>query len=98
MVSALHIANILGRARLASELGVGDSAVSNAVSRGRFPASWFFVVNRLALSANIPCPPELFGMRAAEGEPPKGHSSSPELCGSGRQSCPAKTPGEFPHA
>jgi hypothetical protein len=56
-------ADSIGRKALAEGVGVGATAVSNAVVRGRFPSSWFFVAKRLADCAGVTCPPELFGMK-----------------------------------
>ena len=58
--SAGTIADALGRRRMAAALGVRTTAVSNAVVRGLFPASWFLAVDALARAEGIACPRELF--------------------------------------
>lgn len=63
MDKALKLANAIGRKKLAGALGVGPTAVSNAVVRGWFPATWFMVVSDLADQVGADCPPELFKMR-----------------------------------
>ena len=64
MTTASQLADALGRKTIADALDVGLTAVSNAVVRGWFPSSWFLVMESLAKEAGIPCPPELFKMRA----------------------------------
>lgn len=54
------ICNVLGRAKLATALGVRLSAVSNAVVDGRFPAKWYRVVHEMCGEARIDCPVGLF--------------------------------------
>lgn len=50
----------LDRAMLRDELQVGDTAISNAVSRNVFPAKWFDVVEKMCASKEIECPRSLF--------------------------------------
>lgn len=54
------IAERIGRRKLAAELGVRTTAVSNAVVAGAFPARWFAVIERLCAEAGDPCPREAF--------------------------------------
>lgn len=63
MTEAIHIADEIGRKRIADAVGVGVTAVSNAVVRNRFPASWFVAIEKLATEKGMNCPPELFGMK-----------------------------------
>ena len=60
MMKAAHLADALGRKRMADAIGVGLTAVSNAVVRNTFPASWFIVCKSLAEESGIECPPDLF--------------------------------------
>lgn len=69
MMNASEFADALGRKKLADAVGVGTTAVSNAVVRGWFPASWFLVCDGLAGRAGVPCPPHLFRMRAFNDTP-----------------------------
>lgn len=62
MMTAPEFADAVGRKNLATALEVGATAVSNAVTRGWFPSSWFLVAKHLAQVAGIECPPELFKM------------------------------------
>jgi hypothetical protein len=62
MSTPSNIADALGRSQMAEALGVGKTAVSNAVVRGKFPPSWFLVISRMAAGLEIPCPPSAFGM------------------------------------
>lgn len=64
MTTASELANALGRKTIADALGVGLTAVSNAVVRGWFPSSWFLAVKSVADAAGQECPPELFRMRS----------------------------------
>lgn len=66
MITTIHLADAIGRRKIAEALGVLPTAVSNAVVRGRFPSSWFLILSRLAADAGLDCPPELFGMRFAQ--------------------------------
>lgn len=66
MTPAEQFAAAVGRRNIADAAGVGLTAVSNAVVRGRFPSSWFLICQELAEKAGVACPPELFGMRVAE--------------------------------
>lgn len=63
MSSHTEIADALGRARMAETLGVGRTAVSNAVVRQRFPSSWFLILQGMCAERGIECPPGLFDMR-----------------------------------
>lgn len=53
----------VGRKEIAKAAGVGMTAVSNAVIRGRFPSSWFLICQGLAERAGVDCPAGMFGMR-----------------------------------
>ena len=64
-ITALQLADAIGRKQMAEYLDVGATAVSNAVVRGWFPSSWFLVCKDLAEQAGINCPPALFKMREA---------------------------------
>ena len=63
MSTASELADALGRKNIADALGVGLTAVSNAVVRGWFPSSWFLAVKAIADAVGHDCPPELFKMR-----------------------------------
>jgi hypothetical protein len=66
MMTASEFADAIGRKKLVAALPVGATAVSNAVTRGRFPSSWFLVANRLAEEAGVECDPALFGMHSGD--------------------------------
>ncbi len=63
MSNASTFANAVGRANLAKAVGVGMTAISNAVVRGWFPPSWFVAAKALADEKGVECPPDLFGMK-----------------------------------
>lgn len=67
---AADLADRVGRREIADAVGVGLTAVSNAVVRGSFPSSWFFAVKSICDSKDIECPPALFSMKRA------GHSQN----------------------
>lgn len=60
---AKTLADALGRQSIADACEVGLTAVSNQVVRGWFPASWFLVMQSLAVEAGVECPPSLFRMK-----------------------------------
>lgn len=64
MTTAPQLADAIGRKNIADALGVGLTAVSNAVVRGVFPSSWYLAVKSLADAGGHKCPPELFNMRS----------------------------------
>jgi len=68
-MKASHLADALGRKRISETLGVGVTAVSNAVVRDKFPATWFLAVRELATAEGLECPPELFGMKPSNQSP-----------------------------
>lgn len=72
MVTTQKIAKAVGRANMAKALGVGSTAVSNAVVSGKFPPAWFVVMQRLCAGADIDCPPSLFSMKSTVGVLPEG--------------------------
>lgn len=65
MENAKQLADALGRAEIAQRLGVGATAVSNAVVRGAFPSSWYAVIRAMAKARGIDCPMKCFAWRAA---------------------------------
>lgn len=65
MVTARDIADRLGRKNMAERLEVGETAVSNAVVRGWFPATWSYLLNEMCGEQGVECPPALFRMRGA---------------------------------
>ena len=67
MMTVSELADRIGRKNIAEAAGVGLTAVSNAVVRGSFPATWFIVVSDLAAKVGAECPPCLFNMIAPHG-------------------------------
>ena len=61
MMNAKSFADAIGRKNIAAAVGVGPTAVSNAVGRECFPSSWFMACSQLAIAKRVPCPPSLFG-------------------------------------
>lgn len=58
--SVAVICDAIGRAVIAKAVGRGITAVSNAVTEGRFPASWYVAVKSLCEERSLACPEELF--------------------------------------
>lgn len=60
MMSVSEIVGAVGRGSLRDKLGVGDAAISNAISRGVFPARWWGVLKAECDTIGIECPLEAF--------------------------------------
>ena len=60
MTTVFEIVDAVGRANLRDKLGVSDTAISNALSRKRFPSKWYRLVNSECLSLGVECPMDLF--------------------------------------
>lgn len=73
METTQHIAKALGQRSIAEALGVSPTAVNNAVMRGSFPTSWFFVVRDMCAERGVECPTDIFNFKA-----PSGASTSSE--------------------
>ena len=54
------LCDAIGRGVIAKALGCGRTAVSNAVVKGKFPASWFEVIEALAHERGLEAPRSLF--------------------------------------
>lgn len=65
MIKTSDLADALGRGEISKAVGVGATAVSNAVVAGRFPSSWYGAVKALADEKGVDCPMDLFAMRFA---------------------------------
>lgn len=50
----------IGRANLRFRLGVSDTAISNALSRNKFPSKWYRVMLSECEKAGLDCPMDLF--------------------------------------
>ena len=66
MEKTSQFARALGRKDMAQALGVGVTAISNAVVAGSFPAAWFDALEALAKEKGKECPRDLFAWRRAE--------------------------------
>lgn len=64
-----EFADAIGRKKMAEALSVLPTAVSNAVGRPTFPATWLNTCKALADSAGIECPPKLFAQRPFHNPP-----------------------------
>ncbi|MGR3599171.1 MAG: hypothetical protein ACU0FH_02020 [Heliomarina sp.] len=62
------ICQALGRRNIGEGVGVGKTAVGNAVSEGIFPASWYRVVKSLCDETGIECPLEAFNFKSISNE------------------------------
>ena len=61
-----ELADALGRKDMAQALGVGATAISNAVVAKQFPAAWFDTLEAMANSRGVTCPRALFAWRKPE--------------------------------
>lgn len=80
MLTALEFANAIGRKKMADALEVGATAVSNAVVRENFPASWLETCRTLAGEAGVQFPVHLFGQKGSyytKGVTPRGKIQDP---------------------
>lgn len=69
METTQHIAKALGQRSIAEALGVSPTAVNNAVMRGAFPTSWFFVVRDMCADKGVECPTDIFNFKAPAAAP-----------------------------
>jgi hypothetical protein len=60
MADVEKICDTVGRNVIAKHLGVGGTAISNALDKGVFPARWFVVMAALCKDAGVDCPFEAF--------------------------------------
>jgi len=76
MNNAHDIASAVGQAELARRIGVGVTAVNNAVSRGYFPATWFKVVEATMLEMGLgDCPVSAFNFKSPSTDAPSREAS-----------------------
>lgn len=61
-----EFADAIGRKAIADAVGVGVTAVSNAVVREAFPSSWFLACQKLASLKKVPFPAALFQQRGVD--------------------------------
>lgn len=76
MRTTLDIADTLGRKAIAEAVGVVPTAVSNAVKRGEFPASWYFAVSALAKKRGLHVDPAAFKVKGFQASSPQQDLSS----------------------
>lgn len=65
---AARLADAVGRREIADAVGVGLTAVSNAITRGSFPASWFFAVEAACRAKGVSCDRQAFGWKREAAE------------------------------
>lgn len=63
MMTTHEFVQAVGRKNMMTVLDVGQTAFSNAVARGKFPAAWYEVGRSLAIDLGVDCPPELFSQK-----------------------------------
>lgn len=66
--SVAMICDTIGRKVVADRIGVGKTAVSNAVVEGIFPARWYREMRSLCAEHDLPCPDDLFNFVSAPNE------------------------------
>lgn len=66
MSKAREIADALTQARIAAIVGVGVTAVNNAVARGKFPARYFLPLSKHCAAVGIDCPEDAFAFATNE--------------------------------
>jgi hypothetical protein len=60
MTCISDIVSAVGRAGLRKKLDVSDTAISNALSRGLFPAKWYRIIHGECEAIGIDCPMAMF--------------------------------------
>jgi hypothetical protein len=66
MENTSDIIRALGAKKIASAVGVRhESAVYNAASSGRFPASWYLSLRDMCVEGGHPCPESLFNWKSS---------------------------------
>jgi len=68
MITASQFADSIGRKQMALALGLGLTAISNAVVRGKFPSSWLATCRDLAIERDVDFPVALFSQRGFHGD------------------------------
>lgn len=68
MMNVTQIADLIGRKEIAEMVNVGPTAVSNAISRGAFPASWYLGIDTLCALRGVKCQTEWFAMVRPTGQ------------------------------
>ena len=67
MSDAEKIIESIGRKRICEALGIGETAISNVLSRGRrFPASWYGPLKELCDRESVECTISAFNWKTAE--------------------------------
>ena len=67
MSDAEKIIESIGRKRIREALGIGETAISNVLSRGRrFPASWYGPLKDLCDREGVDCPISAFNWKTAQ--------------------------------
>lgn len=61
-----QICDAIGREAIMQRLGVGKTAVSNAVTAGKMPASWYVTVSEICREKDVECPVEAFTFKAVD--------------------------------
>ena len=62
MMNVSQIADVIGRKEIADTVSVGPTAVSNAIARGAFPASWYLSIKVLCEARGVNCETAWFAM------------------------------------
>lgn len=68
MSNVERICDKIGRMVLADALDVTKASVTNAISNGAFPSSWYEKLTELCAAQGIQCPTSLFSFRR-DGQP-----------------------------
>ena len=60
MQTTHEVADVLGRAEMAAQIGVGLTAISAAVSEGFFRSAWYMTIRKMAAEKNFEVSDGLF--------------------------------------
>jgi len=64
MTKARDIVSAIGRKEIRQALSVGETSISEALSKGKFPSGWYAIIKDLGEARDIEVPRELFNWRA----------------------------------
>ncbi|KQI66948.1 hypothetical protein AN189_17985 [Loktanella sp. 3ANDIMAR09] len=63
MKNVSDIVAAIGRSHLREVIGVTDTAISNALSKGAFPPGWYRIIKLECAAKQVSCPLDLFAFK-----------------------------------
>ena len=88
MENTKHIADQLGQAKIALALGIGVTAVNNAIARGYFPATWYPIIRDMCRDGGVECSMDAFNFKSPSSDVSQPMASCPPKdVGTARADC-----------